>query len=194
MEMEKEITVLVKTSYENLIKELEQNNFEIKEEYQVNDIYLIDKNVDILNTNSLDILKKSILVRDVVGIEKELLYKYKKYDNIGNILEQGKVSCPVLDINKALEFMKSINYIELFKIYDKCTVFANDKSELTVQQVNNNYIFIEMETKSEYLNKEYENISELIANICSYNISIDKTNFFVKKAEIILNEKVRNNT
>ena len=29
---------------------------------------------------------------------------------------------------------------------------------------------------------------ELKDDICSYNLSIDKSNFFVKKAELILNE------
>lgn len=39
---------------------------------------------------SLDILKKCVLVRDIVGILKQLLYKYKKYDNNGDIIEQRK--------------------------------------------------------------------------------------------------------
>lgn len=39
---------------------------------------------------SLDILKKCVLVRDIVGILKQLLYKYKKCDNNGDIIEQEK--------------------------------------------------------------------------------------------------------
>ena len=87
MQMETEITVLVKTDYEKLKQELEQNGFSIKEEYIVNDTYLVNSAINILNMDSLDILKNCILVRDVVGIEKELLYKYKKYDNNGDIIE-----------------------------------------------------------------------------------------------------------
>lgn len=100
MQMETEITVLVKTDYENLKKELELNGFSIKEEYIVNDTYMVNSAIDILNIDSLNILKNSILVREIVGIEKELLYKYKKYDNNGDIIEQGKVKCPITDIKK----------------------------------------------------------------------------------------------
>lgn len=188
MKKEIEITVRVNVSYEKLEEELKQNNFIKKEEYIVNDSYLINSSINITDMKSLDILKKCVLVRDIVGILKQLLYKYKKYDNNGNIIEQGKIKCPVTDINKAMEFMNAIGYEKLFNIYDKCIVFANDKTELVVQLVNDKYIFIEMESEPQYINKKYENVEELKDDICSYNLSIDKSNFFVKKAELILNE------
>ena len=188
MKKEIEITVRVNVSYEKLKEELKQNNFIKKEEYIVNDSYLINSLINITDMKSLDILKKCVLVRDIVGILKQLLYKYKKYDNNGNIIEQGKIKCPVTDINKAMEFMNAIGYEKLFNIYDKCIVFANDKTELVVQLVNDKYIFIEMESEPQYINRKYENVEELKDDICSYNLSIDKSNFFVKKAELILNE------
>ena len=193
MQMETEITVLVKTEYEKLKQELEQNGFSIKKEYIVNDTYLVNSAINILNMDSLDILKNCILVRDVVGIEKELLYNYNKYDNNGDIIEQGKVKCPITDVDKAIQFMKTIQYKELFNISDNCIVFANDKTELVVQLVNNKYIFIEMESKCEYIDKEYKTVNELKKDLCSYNLSIDNSNFFIKKAEIILNEVLNNN-
>lgn len=188
MQLETEITVLVTVDYETLEKELKQNNFVKKEEYTVNDVYMIDNKIDISNMNNLDILKNCILVRNIEGFSKELLYKYKKYDDNGDILEQGKVRCPIIDIPKAIQFMKAINYKELFKINDKCIVYANSKSELIVQLVNDKYIFIEMENKCEFTDRVYNNVDELKEDICSYNLSIDKSNFFVKKAEMILNE------
>ena len=57
MQMETEISVLVKADYETLQKELKENNFLLKEEYVVNDIYMIDENFDISNMSYLDILK-----------------------------------------------------------------------------------------------------------------------------------------
>lgn len=188
MEKEMEIAVKVNVSYEKLEEELKQNNFIKKEEYIVNDSYLINSLINITDMKSLDILKKCVLVRDIVGILKQLLYKYKKYDNNGDIIEQGKIKCPVTDINKAMEFMNAIGYEKLFDIHDKCIVFANDKTELVVQLVNDKYIFIEMESEPQYINRKYENVEELKDDICSYNLSIDKSNFFVKKAELILNE------
>lgn len=188
MKKEIEITVRVNVSYEKLEEELKRNNFIKKEEYIVNDSYLINSLINITDMKSLDILKKCILVRDIVGILKQLLYKYKKYDNNGDIIEQGKIKCPVTDINKAMEFMNAIGYEKLFDIHDKCIVFANDKTELVVQLVNDKYIFIEMGSEPQYINRKYENVEELKDDICSYNLSIDKSNFFVKKAELILNE------
>lgn len=188
MKKEKEITVRVNVSYEKLKEELKQNNFVKKEEYIVNDSYLINSLINITDMKSLDILKKCVLVRDIVGILKQLLYKYKKYDSNGDIIEQGKIKCPVTDINKAMEFMNAIGYEKLFDIHDKCIVFANDKTELVVQLVNDKYIFIEMESEPQYINRKYKNVEELKDDICSYNLSIDKSNFFVKKAELILNE------
>lgn len=188
MKKELEITVRVNCSYEKLHNELLNNNFEIKEEYELNDDYMIDNSVNIDSLESLEILKKCILVRDIVGIKKVLLYKYKKYADNGDILEQGKVECPIEDINKAINFMESINYKHLFKIYDKCIVYANDKTELVVQLVNDKYIFIEMESKSEHLNKEFNSIDDMIKNLEQYNLSYDKGSYFVKKAELVLNE------
>ena len=52
--METEISVLVKTDYETLQKELKENNFLLKEEYVVNDIYMIDENIDISNMTYLE--------------------------------------------------------------------------------------------------------------------------------------------
>lgn len=188
MQMETEITVLVKTDYETLQKELKEKNFLLKEEYVVNDIYMIDENVNISNMSYLDILKKCILVRDIVGFEKVLLYKYKKYAENGDILEQGKVRCPITDVDKAVKFMETIHYKRLFDISDKCIVYANDKSELVVQLVNDKYIFIEMESTGDYIDREYRNVEEMKSDLLSYNLSIDESNFFVKKAEIMLKE------
>lgn len=188
MKKEMEIAVRVNVSYEKLEEELKRNNFIKKEEYIVNDSYLINSSINITDMKSLDILKKCVLVRDIVGILKQLLYKYKKYDSNGDIIEQGKIKCPVTDINKAMEFMNAIGYEKLFDIHDKCIVFTNDKTELVVQLVNDKYIFIEMESEPQYINRKYENVDELKDDMCSYNLSIDKSNFFVKKAELILNE------
>ena len=149
---------------------------------------MISNDVNLTNLSKLEILQKCILVRDIVSIKKELLYKYKKYAPNGDIIEQGKVECPVTDINKAIEFMKSINYKKLFKIYDKCVVFANEESELIVQLVNDKYIFIEMESECEHINRKYNSIDELKEDLNKYNLSIDNSNYFVKKAELILTE------
>lgn len=152
MKMENEITVMVKCDYVTLHRQLIDNGFKIKEEYTLNDSYMVNKDVNIYKMDNLNILKKCILVRSINGIKKVLLYKYK----------------------------------ELFEIKDKCIVYANDKTELIVQLVNDEYIFIEMEDECAHINKKYSSIDELKEDIKSYNFSVDYSNFFVKKAEIML--------
>ena len=191
MKMETEITVLVKTDFESLKKELNSHGFVLKEEYEVDDIYMIPNGVNLSEMPKLEILQKCILVRDVVGIEKSLVYKYKKYADNGDILEQGKVKCPINNIDKAINFMEAINYKKLFNVFDKCNVFANDESELIVELVNDKYIFIEMESKPEYINRKYESVEELKEDLNRYNLPIDNSNYFVKKAQLILEEVLK---
>ena len=186
MKMETEITVLVNSDYETLKRQLEKKNFKIVDEYQVNDIYMIDKNIDLNKLNNLEILKKCVLVRDIVDIKKLLLYKYKKYADNGDIIEQGKVECPITDVDKAVSFMKTINYRTLFKIYDKCIVYTNGETELVVQLVNDEYIFIEMEAECSNIDKVYKDVNEMKDEINKYNLPINNSNYFVKKAEITL--------
>lgn len=191
MKIETEITVAVKCDYYTLKKELEKNNFKIVEEYEIKDIYMIDKNIDLKQLSTLDISKKCILVRDIVDIKKVLLYKYKEFSENWDIIKQWKVECPITDIWKAIEFMESINYKQLFRIYDKCIVFANNETELVVQIVNNEHIFIEMETKCEHIDKKYNSEQELIDDLNRYNLPIDNSNYFAKKAEIVLKENLQ---
>lgn len=193
MNYENEITVKVNTTYDKLHDILLKNNFIIKEEYTVKDTYMINKEINITELNDLEVLKKCILVRDVVDIEKSLVYKNKEYDSEGNIIKQSKIKCPILDIDKGIKFMEEINYIKLFNIIDKCIVYVNNDNELVVELVNDKYIFIELESNPEYINKKYTCYLDMINELNSYNLPIDKTNYFVKKAVLVLNDTVRSN-
>ena len=192
MKKEREITVLVTTDYETLKTKLEKNNFQIVEEYELNDTYMINKDTETSQLSTLEILWKCILVRDVVNIEKLLVYKEKKYAENWDIIEEWKVECPITDTSKAIDFMNSINYEILFQIHDKCKVFSNKESELVVQLVNDKYIFIEMESECRHIDRHYKSIDELKDDINRYNLPIDTTSFFVKKAEIILKSILNN--
>ena len=114
------------------------------------------------------------------------MYKYKKFADNGDILEQGKVRCPVNDIDKAITFMEYINYKRLFHIYDKCIEFKNDETLLIVQLVNDKYIFIELEAQDDETTTD-----ELKEILNKYNLPIDTSNYFVKKAELMLDEVLK---
>lgn len=66
------------------------------------------------------------MIRDVVGIAKKLVCKYKKYNEEKEIIEQGKVECGIENIADTFNFMEKIGYINLFEVNDKCIVYSND--------------------------------------------------------------------
>lgn len=190
MKYENEITVQVTCSYEELYNLLIKQGFKIIKKYTIIDEYLISKDYDLRNKNYLDILKECVIVRYIENIVKELLYKYKEYSNNGDIIKQAKVSCKVNDIKEASNFMKTIGYKELIHIQNNSVVYTNDKIEFAVQLVNDKYIFIELEDKSEYLNKTYSSIEEMKEEINLYNLPIVKDKYFAKKAAIILEDEL----
>lgn len=190
MKYENEITVQVTCSYEELHNLLIKQGFKIIKKYTIIDEYLISKDYDLRNKNYLDILKECVIVRYIENIVKELLYKYKEYSNNGDIIKQAKVSCKVNDIKEASNFMKTIGYKELIHIQNNSVVYTNDKIKFAVQLVNDKYIFIELEDKSEYLNKTYSSIEEMKEEINLYNLPIVKDKYFAKKAAIILEDEL----
>ena len=190
MKYENEITVQVTCNYEELHSLLIKQGFKIIEKYTIIDEYLISKDYDLKNKNYLDILKECVIVRYIENTLKELLYKYKEYSNNGDIIKQAKVSCKVNDIKEASNFMKTIGYKELIHIQNNSVVYTNDKIEFAVQLVNDKYIFIELEDKSEYLNKTYSSIEEMKEEINLYNLPIVKDKYFAKKAAIILEDEL----
>ena len=188
MKYENEITVQVTCNYEELHSLLIKQGFKIIEKYKVIDEYLISKDYDLKNKNSLAILKECVIVRYIENTLKELLYKYKEYSNNGDIIKQAKVSCKVNDIKEASNFMKTIGYKELIHTQNNSVVYTNDKIEFAVQLVNDKYIFIELEERSEHVKTVFSNVEDMKKVIDSLNIPMVKNNYFAKKAVIVLEE------
>ena len=182
--MDNEITVEVNISYEELDKLLKEKGFKIVDEYTVNDTYMLDNRIDTTNLSNRVILSKCILVRDMSPYTKNLTYKNKEFDQNGDIVNQVKIDCPVEDIDKAIKFMEAINYKKLFNLKDDFIIYSNDLIELAIQLVDS-HIYIEVEAK--YKDKVYT-IDEMKQMLDSYDLPYDKSNYFVKKAEIKMEE------
>ena len=185
--MENEITVEVNTSYEELDKILKEKGFKIVEEYTVDDIYMLNKNIDISNLSKLEILSNCVLVRNITPNYKYLTYKHKEYASNGDIINQYKVDCEIENIDKAIKFMEAINYKVLFNLFDKLIIYSNDKIELAIQLVDN-HIYIEVEDDCKRIGIKYNTIEEMKKELDSYDLPYEKNNYFVKKAEIKLKE------
>ncbi len=190
MNFENEITVEVDTNLDNLIKILETNGFILKQEYDLNDIYMINK--DNKETDNLKILSNCVLIRNVITSEKNiklLTYKYKEYNEKKEIVKQSKIEFKIEDIEKAKSLFESLNFKELISLYDHMYIYATDKDEIAIQVVNNKHIYIEIENKCGFIDKTYNSIDEMKEVIINNNIPIKNNDYFAKKAEIELREK-----
>lgn len=189
MDFEKEITVEVDCTLEELIRIIENKGFKLKETYDLKDIYLINKNEE--KSDYLTMLSNCVLIRDIIEENKEtkmLTYKYKKYNDKKEIIKQGKVNVKIDDIENLKILFENLGFEELIRINDHMLVYATDKDEFVIQSVNNKHIYIEIEDKCNYANRFYNSVDEMKSVIINNNIPIKNNNFFVKKAEIELQE------
>lgn len=191
MVYENEITVEVDCTMSELKNILENNNFKLKEEYDLIDFYLIKKDYD-TTIDDLELLKQCVLLRNIVEKDKEtklITYKYKEYNDNGDILKQGKINCKVESIEKAQSLFEALGYVKLIEIRDHISVFVSNKTELAVQEVNDKHIYIEIEDSHNSIETIYSNIEEMKEEIHKYNIPIKGSDYFIKKAVIELNER-----
>ena len=187
MNFEKEITVSINTTKEDLINFLITNDYKKNDSYTVDDIFYVKNDID-LNINPLEILKNCILVRSIDNAKHYLMYKYKEYDENENIINQGKSKVQVINREDAKIFLNTVGYKELIRVVDNIEVYEKDGLELCIEDVNDKYLFIEIEE-----NEKYNTIEKMIKALEDTKIDYDKSNYFVKKAKIIFEEKYRNN-
>ena len=187
MNFENEITVTINMSKKDLISFFDINNYKKVDNYIVDDIYYVPNDVD-LDVNPLEVLKKCILIRSIDDKKHYLMYKYKEYDDNENIIKQGKSKVQVTSKDDASSFLKTIDYKELIRIVDHVEVYEKDRLQICVENVNDKYLFVEIEE-----NEKYNTIPKMIYALDSIKIKYDKSNYFVKKAKIIFEEKYREN-
>ena len=120
MKFENEITVEIDVTLKELKDILKNKGFEVKEEYDLNDVYMINKN-DKKDNNCLELLKKCVLIRNVIeknNNKKILTYKYKEYNKNNDIIKQGKIDCYIDSIENAILLFEALNFEKLICIND----------------------------------------------------------------------------
>ncbi len=189
MHIENELTVEVDTSYQNLLRILKKNNFKVKEEFDLKDLYLIHKK-DKRGKNYLSLLNKCILIRSIISKDNDehyLTYKYKEYFKNGDIKKQSKINCKIDNPKDMQLIFEQLGFEALIKIDDHMLIMENDTDEMGVQFVNDNHLYIEIE-----LSDHYASLEEIKEVFTKYNIPIKDNNYYAKKAEIALKEKYEN--
>ena len=189
--MNNEITLKLKCSITEMQKILVNKGFILTDKFDVEDIYYIPKGIDIEALTLREILKQYILIRDIKQYESEDFVKYHKIIKItfkkkdiatnGDIIEQEKYDCEIKEKEQGKNILKAINYKEIMTIKENDIVYSKDGLNMEIKNIINGEKLIEIEC-----NNKYKTIDELKQMIIKLNIPIDKSDFFVKKAEIEL--------
>ncbi|MEE0015190.1 MAG: hypothetical protein UE699_05855 [Bacilli bacterium] len=180
---EKEICLKSNVSFEEIKNIMFDIGFKVQEDFQMNDIYMINKDVDISLDNKDIIFKDNILVRETVGKRTLLVNKIKKLDDNGVVIGERKVKCPIADSLSGYNFLCSIGYKKVFELKDHNLLVTNGVNEIYIQDVERLGTYIEMEQKNLLLkNTNGDTIEELVNTIKKYNLPLDYSDISVKKS------------
>lgn len=180
---EKEICLKSNVSFEKLKSIMFDMGFKIQEDFQMNDIYMISKDIEISLENSDVIFKNNILVRETVGKKILLVNKIKELDKNGVVVNEHSVKCPITDVQSGYNFLCSIGYKKAFELKDHNLLLTNGVNEIYIQDVEGLGTYIEMEQKNLLLkNTNGDTIDELVNTIKKYNLPLDYNNISVKKS------------
>lgn len=186
---EKEICLKSNVSFEELKNIMFDMGFMVQEDFQMNDIYMIDKNIEISLNNKDIIFKDNILIRETVGKKIQFINKNKKLNNDGVVIGERSVKCPIVDLLSGYSFLCSVGYKKLFELKDHNLLVTNGINEVYVQDVLGLGTYVEMEQKNLLLkNTNGNTIDELVSTIKKYNLPLDYSNISVKKSLEMLNK------
>lgn len=198
--MSNEITVSINCSLQEIYNLLENKGFSIVDKYNMEDIYYIQKDIDIKKQAIEEILKNYVLIRKVTQFISDnfvdsynvnkLIFKSKEIASDGSIIRQDKKDCIIKYIYEGIEFIEALGYKELMTIKEKAIVYRKDDLQLVIKDVENSENLIEIETKEN--NEKLDTIDKLKNIVRELQIPIKANNYFVKKAEIELKKLINN--
>ena len=185
MEEEREITILIDCTKEELLNIFQKNNYNYLGTAKYYDIYMTNNNIDV--TDELDLLKRCVILRQMIidGEESyQILYKNKSINKSGEITSQKNIKINIDSIENSRMLFEKIGFHTLIEIEDNIEVYSNGKYELAVQHVNNKHIYIELEDHN-----QFSSIKEMKKVLIDLAIPIKNNDFFAKKALIELKER-----
>ena len=187
-----EITVKVNNTLDEVDKILTKQNFKIIRKSKIEDEYLTLNKKDLTKENIIDVLKSSILVRNIKTEDKELkiiTYKSKEYKN-DTVISEEKINVNIDNINNAIKLFNKLGFEKLINVKYDVIVYSNDNYEFAFQNVHNLGLLMEMEHPDDFTGYEYEDIlkekEKMLDIVKKYNLSIED-DYDIKKAyELIL--------
>ena len=183
-----EITVKVLCSKEELAALLEGYGFDMKKSFVLDDTYFIPEEIDYRMEKSRDVIARAIILRKITSTnmsdsEKKMVFKKKKFNEDGEILEQKAYEMHIDSTLEALTFLKGLGYTQCMRIFEEDLIFSNGIMEIAIKAIRDGDLLIEVET-----NSLLRTIEEIKKALDEYSLPLDESNYFVKKAEIELNK------
>ena len=181
IKQENEITIRILCSKEKLIKCLEEKGLKKGRKFRLDEHYLIPKILKMEELTLREILSKAVIIRNIDNDGKKvnkITFKKKNINEKGEIVSQTAISCEVIDYTQGIRLFEELGYYEIMNIIENDIIYYNDKIELAIKDVYNGDLLMEIET-----NNNTTTIEELKEIIESLEISFEKENYFVKKAE-----------
>lgn len=185
-EQENEITIRITCSEQELIKHLETLKFIKGRKFTLDDYYLIPKSLNFKKMTAREILAKSVIIRNTNNDgkrEQKITIKNKNINERGEILNQKKTNCKIIDYKEGIKLFEELGYYQIMNIKERDVIYFKENIELAIKILEKDNILIEIET-----NDKYTTIEELKKIVNDLNIAFEKGNYFVKKAEEKLNK------
>lgn len=194
-----EITVRLNENMQSAIRKLEMQGFKKIREGEIDDLYMTSKLNELKKDNIQNILKKSVLLRNLKSENKEIkkiTYKNKAIDENGNVISEEKINLDCNDLEKAKDLFEHLEFEELIKVRYKIIVYSKDEVEYAFQDVENLGTLIEYENVKDFTEKSLDEINDTKNNMYNEikNTGVNLTDEMdVKKAyELILNKYFKN--
>ena len=190
-----EITVRLNENMQSAIRKLEIQGFKKTRESEINDLYMTSKMKELNKDNIQNILKNSVLLRNLKLRNKEIkkiTYKNKEIDKKGDVISEQKIDLECNDLEKAKDLFEHLGFEELIRVKYKVIVYSKEKVEYAFQDVENLGTLIEYENTKNFEGKSLDEINETKNNMFNeikntgINLTEEKD---VKKAyELILSK------
>ena len=190
-----ELKICLKTnaSLDTLRENLLNQGFYVQEEFQLNDIYMVDTKTEISLENSDQIFSNYLLIREKVGQKSSLVFKKKETNEKGEI-QRTTTNCPIVSCYDAYNLMKELGYKKLLNLNVHNILFSNDVHEIYLQDVEELGVYIKMMQKNIKINHNNgDTIEEMINNLNKYDLPIIDYNQLSKKSYDMFKKRIEKN-
>lgn len=191
-----ELKICLKTNanLDTLRENLLNQGFYVQEDFQLNDIYMVDAKTEISLENMNQIFSNYLLIREKVGQKSSLVFKRKETNNKGEILRRTSTNCPIVSCYDAYNLMKELGYKKLLNLNVHNILFSNDIHEIYLQDVEGLGVYIKMMQKNIKINHDNgDTIEEMINNLKKYDLPITDYNNQGKKSHDMFKKRIEKN-